>query len=65
MTAQRVIWTACPNGTAPNGNLRISVAIGPQLMPTGTGADACRLPRLGRLARHADHLESNDRDRCR
>ena len=29
MTAQRIIWTACPNGTAPNGNLRISVAIGP------------------------------------
>ncbi len=44
MTAQRVIWTACPNGTAPNGNLRISVAIGPQLMPTGTGATLSDFP---------------------
>ena len=44
MTAQRVIWTACPNGTAPNGNLRISVAIGPQLMPTGTGATLADFP---------------------
>jgi len=44
MTAQRVIWTACPNGTAPNGNLRISVAIGPQLMPTGSGATLADFP---------------------
>ena len=44
MTAQRVIWTACPNGTAPNGNLRISVAVGPQLMPTGTGATLADFP---------------------
>ena len=44
MTAQRVIWTACPNGTAPNGNLRISVAIGPQLMPTGAGATLAGFP---------------------
>ena len=44
MTAQRVIWTACPNGTAPNGNLRISVAIGSQLMPTGTGATLSDFP---------------------
>jgi hypothetical protein len=28
---QRVIWTACPNGVAANGKLRISVAVGPQL----------------------------------
>lgn len=44
MTTQRVIWTACPNGTAPNGNLRISVAIGPQLMPTGAGATLADFP---------------------
>lgn len=28
---QRIIWTACPNGVAANGKLRISVAVGPQL----------------------------------
>jgi hypothetical protein len=29
--SQRIIWTACPNGVAGNGKLRISVAVGPQL----------------------------------
>jgi hypothetical protein len=31
MTLETLIWTACPNGIASNGNLKISVAIGPQL----------------------------------
>jgi hypothetical protein len=44
MTTQRVIWTACPNGTASNGNLLVSVAIGPQLMPTGSGATLAEFP---------------------
>ncbi len=44
MTTQRVIWTACPNGTAASGKLLISVAIGPQLMPTGTGATLADFP---------------------
>jgi hypothetical protein len=35
-STQRVVWTACPNGLAKNGKLRISVAIGPQLtLPAG------------------------------
>lgn len=33
---QRVIWTACPDGVAASGNLRISVAVGPQLSPQVT-----------------------------
>ena len=44
MTAQRVIWTACPNGTTPSGNLLISVAVGPQLLPTGSGATLADFP---------------------
>ncbi len=44
MTTQRVIWTACPNGTATNGSLLVSVAIGPQLMPTGSGATLAEFP---------------------
>jgi hypothetical protein len=31
---QRVIWTACPNGVAPTGKVRISVAVAPQLLAT-------------------------------
>lgn len=31
MNTERLIWTACPNGIASNGNLQISVAIAPQL----------------------------------
>ena len=30
-SAQRIIWTACPNGITEAGRLRISVAVGPQL----------------------------------
>ena len=37
-TTQRVIWTACPNGVAAGGRLRISVAVGPQLSPEITGS---------------------------
>ena len=36
MSDQRVIWTACPNGVAKNGKLRISVAVGPQLFASST-----------------------------
>jgi hypothetical protein len=28
---QQILWTACPNGVAANGKLRVSVAVGPQL----------------------------------
>ncbi len=34
---QQIIWTACPNGVAAGGMLRISVAVGPQLF-TGTAS---------------------------
>jgi hypothetical protein len=44
MTSQRVLWTACPNGMASTGKLRISVAIGPQLMPSGSSATLADFP---------------------
>src|SRR5262245_53347134 len=34
---QQIIWTACPNGVAAGGRLRVSVAVGPQLF-TGTAS---------------------------
>jgi len=33
-TTQRVLWTACPHGTAA-GKLQVSVHVGPQLFPNG------------------------------
>lgn len=44
MTSQRAIWTACPNGKASDGKLRVSVAIGPQLSPSGTNATLSEFP---------------------
>jgi hypothetical protein len=41
---QRVIWTACPNGIASNGKLRISVAIGPQLLAAKSPATLAGFP---------------------
>ena len=44
MSTQRVIWTACPNGVAHNGKLRISVAVGPQLFASSTPGTLAQLP---------------------
>jgi hypothetical protein len=44
MTTQRVIWTACPNGTSSDGRARISVAVGPQLSPSASNATLAEFP---------------------
>ena len=36
MSSQLVLWTAVPNGTAPNGNLRVSVHVAPRLTPSSS-----------------------------
>jgi hypothetical protein len=33
---QQILWTACPNGVAAGGKLRISVAVGPQFVTGST-----------------------------
>lgn len=42
-TTQRVMWTACPDGVAANGQLRVSVAVGPQLSPQFTAGTPVEL----------------------
>jgi len=44
MSTQRVIWTACPNGVAKNGKLRISVAVGPQLFASKAPGTLAQFP---------------------
>ncbi len=44
MSTQRLIWTACPNGVAKDGKLRISVAIGPQLFASKAPGTLAQFP---------------------
>jgi len=44
MASQLVLWTAIPNGIAPDGNLRVSVHVAPRLTPSNSPGSLAEFP---------------------